>query len=221
VIWNRDATKVDFERGFDLVLCSPPYFHPCNNSATHGLSPQLTDIDQFSEWVARVLIRTSRALKPSRPLCFVKTDVKYRRTILPVGFRIAEWTERLGLPVQAHWIWQRLPHYSPYAPSFANIFVVGSADLDSLRHPGLFRSGDCRERTTPSSFTPELFEQLIRQFTKPNSCVLDPFVGLGSTTLAASRSHRWSVGVELSAKQVAKAKDILNEHMVVTVRTSC
>src|SRR5258708_19590586 len=107
-------------------------------SATHGLSPQLTDIDQFSEWVARVLIRTSRALKPRRPLCFVKTDVKYRRTLLPVGFRIAEWTERLALPVQAHWIWQRFPHHSPYPPPLRNIFVFDRAYLVPFRPPTSF-----------------------------------------------------------------------------------
>lgn len=220
VIWNCDSTKALFAGGFDLVLCSPPYFHPQTKSNTHGLSPDLTDLNGFAEWVAQILLRASRALKPRRSLCFVKTDVKYRTTILPIGFRIAACTEKLGLPVQAHWIWQRMPHYSPYAPSFGNIFVLGSADLDLLCHPGLFRTDDCRNRLTPSSFTPSLFEQLIRQLTKPNGCILDPFVGLGSTPLAAFRSRRWSVGVELSPKQVAKAKEILADHMLVTVRIS-
>jgi DNA modification methylase len=218
VVWNCDSAKVLFEGKFDLLLCSPPYFHPRNSSKAHGLSPRFTDLDQFSEWVAGILRRASLALKPGRFVCFVKTDVKYRRTILPIGFRIAEWSEKMGLPVRAHWIWQRLPHYSPYAPSFSNIFVLGNGHSSSLHHPGLFQSDDWRMRSAPSSFTPVLFEQLIRQLTTPDGCILDPFVGLGSTSLAASRSRRWSVGVELSPDQIMKAREILNGHVRVTFR---
>jgi DNA modification methylase len=219
VVWNRDSATEVFKGNFDLVLCSPPYFHPRNSSMAHGFISRFADLDQFAEWVARILLRTSLALKPRRFLCFVKTDVKYRRTILPIGSRIAEWSEKLGLPVRAHWVWERLPHYSPYAPSLANIFVVGNGDFSSLCHSGLFRTDDWRMRSTPSSFTPVLFEQLIRQLTRPHSCVLDPFFGLGSTLLAASRSGRWSVGVELSPGQITRARDILKGRVDVSFRS--
>jgi hypothetical protein len=218
VIWKRDSETVVFRGQFDLVLCSPPYFHPRNRSTAHGVAPRFRDIDQFAEWVARILLRASMALRARRFVCFVKTDVKHRRTILPVGFRIAEWTEKLGLPIRAHWISRRLPHYSPYAPSFANIFIVGNGDFNSLRHPGLFHADDWRMRSSPSSFTPSLFEQLIRQLTRPNTCILDPFMGLGSTSLAASRSGRWSVGVEISPNQIARARDMLKGCKDITFR---
>jgi DNA modification methylase len=211
LIWQADSVMSTFIGDFDLVLCSPPYFHPRKKSILHGLSPATRDIEEFAEWTAHVLMKTSRALKAGKPVCFVKTDVKYKRSVLPLGFRIAERSEQLGLRVLAHWIWQRLPYYSPYAPSISNIFVLGSCEPDFLRHKGSFESNDCRSRKLPSSFTPDLFEQLIRQLSKPNSCVLDPFVGLGSTVIAAKRCGRWSIGVELASGQIAKAKLVLSD----------
>ena len=209
VIWEADSTNVMFGGFFDLVLCSPPYFHPLNSSYDHGATPTTFDLEEFVEWTAQIMLKAARAMKPNRPLCFVKTNVKYKRTLLPVGFRIADRCERLGLRLQAHWIWQRLPSFSPYAPSIANIFVHGDSHSNWLRRPALFTSSDGRSRKFPSSFTPDLFEQLIRQLTRRNSVVLDPFVGLGSVVLAASRSGRWSVGVEISRNQIIRAKAIL------------
>jgi hypothetical protein len=155
-------------------------------------------------------VRTSKALKTGQPLCFVKTDVKYKNTILPIGFRIAERCEKLGLPIQAHWIWQRLSHFSPYSPSLANIFIMGYASSQLLRSAGIFHTSDCVSRTVPTSFTPELFQQLIRQLTCVDGVVLDPFLGIGSTILAASQCQRWGVGVEISREQILRARHTLH-----------
>jgi len=207
-VWHGDSARLHFKGQFDLVLCSPPYFHPSKTSTVHGVASQIRDIDLFAEWTAQVLVRTSKALKTG-PLCFVKTDVKYKNAILPIGFRIAERCEKLGLPIQAHWIWQRLPHFSPYSPGLANIFILGHASPHVLQHAGLFHTSDCVSRKVPTSFTPDLFQQLIRQLTRVNAVVLDPFFGIGSTILAASQCQRWAVGVELSREQILRAKEML------------
>src|SRR5262249_4507146 len=209
VILHGDSALIPFQGSFDLVLCSPPYFHPSNNSSVHGAAPRIRDLDLFAEWTAQILVRAAGALKVGQPLCFLKTDVKYKSALLPVGFRIADRCEKLGLPIQAHWIWQRLPHFSPYSPSIANIFVLGHVDRGLLRSPGVFCTSDCRSRKLPTSFTPELFQRLIEQFSPLDGRVLDPFVGIGSTILAASRCQRWAVGVEVSRDPILKAKQIL------------
>lgn len=50
----------------------------------------------------------------------------------------------------------------------------------------------------PASFPPEVPERFINFFTKRGGVVLDPFVGCGSTLVAAHRNGRLGVGVELS-----------------------
>ena len=208
-VWHGDSDRIHFKGRFHLVLCSPPYFHPTKTSTVHGATPPIRDLDLFADWTAQILVRAAKALKAGQPLCFVKTDVKYKNTILPIGFRIAERCQKLGLPIQAHWIWQRMTHFSPYSPSLANIFVLGHASRHLLQDAGIFRASDCVSRTVPTSFTPDLFQQLIQKLTPVNGTVLDPFLGIGSTILAASQCQRWAVGVEVSRKQILRAKHIL------------
>jgi DNA modification methylase len=108
--------------------------------------------------------------------------------------------------------------FSPYAPSLANIVVFGHADGRFLQSAGLFQSGDIKSRSHSSSYTPNLFELLIRQLTVENDIVLDPFAGVGSTTLAAARAGRWSVGVDLCPTQLEKAKITLGNLQGLTFR---
>ena len=209
-MWHGDSARIHFKGQFDLVLCSPPYFHPLKTSSVHGAPSQIRDLDHFADWTAQVLLRTAKTLKKGQPLCFTKTDVKYKNTILPIAFRIAERCEKLGLPIQAHWIWQRLAHFSPYSPSLANIFILGHASPHFLQCAGIFHTSDCVSRKVPTSFTPDLFQQLIQQLTRVDGVVLDPFLGIGSTILAASQCQRWAVGVEISRGQILRAKQILH-----------
>ena len=50
----------------------------------------------------------------------------------------------------------------------------------------------------PASYPVELCEKIIRTFSKPGGRVLDPFNGIGSTTVAAKNLHREAVGIDLS-----------------------
>ena len=218
VLLNGDSSVVVFQPSFEMVLTSPPYFHPRQTSQIHGSASPFKDLDAYADWVARILQRTHSALRPGRAVCFVKTDVKYKGSLLPVGFEIARASARLGMPIAAHWIWERMGFFSPYAPSLANIFVLGNTDRKLLQSPGLFKTRDTKDRSHSSSFTPDLFELLIRQLTVEDDIVLDPFVGVGATTLAASRTGRWSVGVELSPTQFEKAAITLGNICGLTLR---
>ena len=52
----------------------------------------------------------------------------------------------------------------------------------------------------PASYPVSLCEKLIRTFTKPNSNIIDPFNGIGSTTVAAQKLGCSAVGIELSTE---------------------
>jgi len=213
VLICADSARIQFEPLFDLILTCPPFFHPSRYSKAHGSPAPTHDLDEYATWIADIF-RRALVSAPGKPLCFVKTDLRYKNALLPLGFRIAEACAASGLPIRAHWVWERMTCFSPYAPSIANIFVVGQCDASLLRHRGVFQSMDLAGRRASTSHTPDLFGQLIGQLTSDNGVVLDPFAGTGSTVLAAARRNRWSAGVEIDPVQLVKASELFSRSAV-------
>jgi site-specific DNA-methyltransferase (adenine-specific) len=61
-------------------------------------------------------------------------------------------------------------------------------------------------RSHPAPFPEELAYRLVRMFSFTGDTVLDPFMGLGTTLLAAARCGRNGIGVEIDPSYFAKAK---------------
>ncbi len=58
----------------------------------------------------------------------------------------------------------------------------------------------------PAKFPETLIRQFVSFFTKPSELVLDPFLGCGSTLIAAKQSNRSGVGIELSPEYAEISK---------------
>lgn len=61
-------------------------------------------------------------------------------------------------------------------------------------------------RSHPAPYPEELAYRLVRMFSFSGDTVLDPFMGLGTTLVAASKCGRNSIGVEIDPSYFAKAK---------------
>jgi len=61
-------------------------------------------------------------------------------------------------------------------------------------------------REHPAPFPEELAERLIRMFSFAGDTVLDPFMGSGTTTIAAAKWGRNSIGVELDSQYLSLAE---------------
>ena len=59
-------------------------------------------------------------------------------------------------------------------------------------------------------FPTQLLELPIKATSRVNSVILDPFMGTGSTLVAANQLHRQGIGIELSEEYVEIARDRLN-----------
>ena len=57
---------------------------------------------------------------------------------------------------------------------------------------------ECGNKAHPAAFPIELPTWFIKLFTKPGDLVLDPFIGSGTTAIAAKRLHRHFLGFDLS-----------------------
>ncbi len=64
----------------------------------------------------------------------------------------------------------------------------------------------------PALFPQKLVERLIRIYTKPGDTVLDPFMGAGSTLLAALKLDCQAIGVDISTEYVKLAQKRLKHN---------
>jgi len=86
--------------------------------------------------------------------------------------------------------------------------------LTEEEHQRWFRQiwSDVRGESTrdhPAPFPEELAYRLVRMFSFVGDVVLDPFMGLGTTLLAAAKCGRNSIGVEIESSYIQKAKSRL------------
>lgn len=119
--------------------------------------------------------------KPYEPNAVIKNDIEF---ILmerkPGGYRSPSLATRIlsVIPADKHRVW------------FQQIWtgVTGASTRDH-----------------PAPFPLELAERLIRMFSFVGDTVLDPFMGTGTTTVAASRCGRNSVSIEVDPHYFAQA----------------
>jgi site-specific DNA-methyltransferase (adenine-specific) len=104
-----------------------------------------------------------------------------------------------------------LPHQSTV---LADEFLAATLDVWSIPPESARRVGH------PAPFPIELPEQLLRLYTFEGDLVLDPFMGSGSTLVAASRLRRRYVGYDLDQDFVALARRRVAEEGVPDVDRS-
>lgn len=71
----------------------------------------------------------------------------------------------------------------------------------------------------PCQFPVELIERLVLSMTEEGDWVFDPFVGTGTTIIAAIRHGRRGIGSEIVPKYVELARDRIRQEMEGTLRT--
>lgn len=70
----------------------------------------------------------------------------------------------------------------------------------------------------PCQFPVELVQRLIRSMTKPSALVVDPFMGVGSTAVAAVLEGRRVAGAELVPRYLTIAKERVGQAIAGTAR---
>lgn len=85
--------------------------------------------------------------------------------------------------------------------------VWTSREVSSFRSPHHIEHG--------ATFPAALAERAIRMYTKCGDLVFDPFLGVGSTLLAAKNLNRNGIGIELYEKFAEMAKEVLKQKTLV------
>jgi DNA modification methylase len=127
--------------------------------------------------------------KPYEPNAVIKNDIEYLLMLRkPGGYRSPTVETRLLSLISA----------SNHRTWFQQIWT-GVTGASTRNHPAPFPS--------------ELAERLIRMFSFVGDTVLDPFVGTGTTSLAAANFGRNSIGVEIDEHYLALSADRLRPRL--------
>jgi len=198
----------------DLVVTSPPYNTlPLQHKPSGIHAKRRSGINQwikkasvsykdnrpeeeYQEWLSDIV---TECLRVCRGLVWINHKVRYRkgRAVHPVRF--------LKFPIYAEVVWDR--HCSMalnckrYAPSHENLWAFGKPhvwhdDLNTLMSVWRIRF-DYDDNAHPCSFPIEIAKRPIASSSDPNDLILDPFMGSGTTLVAAKELHRRCIGIEL------------------------
>lgn len=81
------------------------------------------------------------------------------------------------------------------------------------------KSNHVEKTAHPCQFPVELIERLVLSMTKEDDWVLDPFLGTGTSIIAAIRHHRRGAGAETVHEYIKLAHDRIEQEQAGTLRT--
>jgi len=230
VIIQGDGEKILMDmpnNSVDIVVTSPPYNQLGRNAPkSHGWSTvpgkhsswfqratcegmYADDMpeEEYKKWMTRVF---SFCMSNTKGLVWVNHKTRYRKGvgIHPLSF--------LPFPLWSEVIWKRngsvALNCKRFAPSHEFIYGFGRPHWwndESNKLCSVWNIAASKDPDHPCSFPLTIPERLIVASCPPGGIVLDPFSGVGTTAIAAIRTGRHYIGIELEQKYV----DIANERI--------
>ena len=210
------------DKSVDLVITSPPYNL---RNTTGGYLKQKNDSDvryprlmiregydgyqdnlpheQYVEWQRQCIAEMMRLLKPTGAI-FYNHKWRVQNGLLQDRKDIVS-----GFPVRQIIIWamnggfNNNPHY--FLPSYEVIYLIAKADfrLRSSSLTDLWKIPRDKNNNHPAPFPVAIPERALQSCY--GNVVLDPFVGSGSTAVAAKRLGWDYIGIDISKKYLGTA----------------
>lgn len=218
------------DNSIDVIVTSPPY--NLKNSTGNGMkdgrggkwsSAALLDgyadhndnmpHEEYVTWQRECLDEMFRVLKEDGAI-FYNHKWRVQAGLLQDRADIVE-----GFPVRQIIIWKRKGgiNFNPgyFLPTYEVIYLIAKPKFKLAPKANAF--GDIWEFSQemknehPAPFPLSFADRCVRSTT--GKIVLDPFMGSGTTALAAVDNDRDFIGIEISKKYVEDSKKRLNEHL--------
>lgn len=221
------------DESIDLVVTSPPY--NLRNSTGNGMKDgrggkwanaalikgyedalfnDNMPHEDYVSWQRDCLTQMMRVLKPNGAIFYnhkwrVQAGLLQDRTDIVLGF-----------PVRQIIIWRRKGginfNKGYFLPTFEVIYMIAKKDFILAKgansHGDIWEFGQEQNNKHPAPFPVALITRIISSTNA--KIVLDPFMGSGTTALAAKILDRNFVGIELSKKYIELAEDRLSSYMM-------
>jgi len=198
----------------DLIVTSPPY--NIRNTSGHGIlegtkrwkNPPLRygyaehadnmPHEEYVAWQRECLSEMFRLLKNDGAI-FYNHKWRVQNGLLQDRADIVS-----GFPVRQIIIWQRAGGINFnnrfFVPTYEVIYVIAKPDFGLLPKANgagdIWRINQDNKNKHPAPFPVDLPDRIIRS--TDAEIILDPFIGSGTTAVAAKRLNRYYIGIELS-----------------------
>jgi site-specific DNA-methyltransferase (adenine-specific) len=200
VIYHGDSLDVLPEMPLcDLVLTDPPFFMPAQHyNSRANWQRSWGDTSVLGRWFAQVIAALIPRMNPTARILSFCDDESY-----PVFY--PELYRRFDTLASLVWDKSSIGMGSEWRHSHE--LIVSARWKDSAWHGAHALSDVLRVKNVPSAQRlhpvdkpTDLLRQLLAPTTREGDLVLDPFMGGGSTLLAARLMNRRAVGIELDEK---------------------
>lgn len=224
-IYNNDFLKVnlqDIKEKVNLIITSPPY----NVGIEYGNFNDNREYENYLNFTRNWLSKALDLLADDGRLCLNVPLDKNKNGLRPVYADIVKIAQEVGFKYQSTIIWNEqnisrrtawgswLSASAPYVIAPVETIILlyknswkrlnkGKSTITKEEFiewtNGLWNfSGESKKRVGhPAPFPIELPKRCIRMFSYENDIVLDPFLGSGTTLIAAYKENRIGIGVEI------------------------
>ena len=214
----------------DLIITSPPY--NLKNSTGNGMKDgrggkwanaalvngytnydDCMPADEYAKWQRQCLSEMFRLLKNDGAIFY---NHKWR---VQAGLLQDRQDIVTGFPVRQIIIWRRKGgiNFNPgyFLPTYEVIYIIAKPDFKLAK--GANSYGDVWEFTQemnnphPAPFPLPMIERIVQSTNA--DIILDPFMGSGTTAIAALKSNRHFIGIEKSHEYIAMANKRIEDNM--------
>jgi site-specific DNA-methyltransferase (adenine-specific) len=200
------------DRYLDAIVTDPPYFLPAQHYSTRRQWPRsLSDLSILEHFFSRFFALAAEKLKVSGVFYIFCDGQSY-----PVFFATAYPHVRKVGPL----VWDKMTSINGYSWRHQHELIlfaemdeavdVKTGDGDILS----YRAVPIMERIHPAQKPIALLARLIQKSVRPGGVICDPFIGSGSTAIAARQVGVHYLGFDRDAKYIQVAHERLDDRLV-------
>jgi DNA modification methylase len=200
----KDYREVIEDYSYDYIFTSPPDFEEI------GSDPGKPE--DYQDFLIEVFSKAT----PKKGLITVAfTDRKYKGTIVPKSSILKHSMMAIGYKLQTHKIWVKSTKVDLFRLTYGNVLTFGKGktkqNLEKEFKPDVWMDGTDKYKKFAYGMPVNVPRRCILNYTAENDVVYDPFMGSGTTAVAAHRTNRQYIGSELSSEFHQLSIERINE----------